>query len=287
MFKKGLFYDKISPMKNKISFLTIIAVALCVNHAGASECIGEDCELESVEFELVEQESEPVEELEITEYEETDEVSECDWKSSLESCYDYNCPFDTAKECEVWYKKPEHKTYVAPRSPHLAGVRIDEILYALYSDYDTNADNVNMSPLVERYKILSRASNACCGAGIIYKMRENGASDSDVYKFLQDDANYFAIIKRCMMMDNTEIESNYSYGVTGEMVADVRNACLCKNRQWFENLLQPFNDVYERMPVFRSKPFAYSYIDDMQRSITVYINNDVQKTSALLNSCPK
>ncbi len=76
-----------------------------------------------------------------------------------------------------------------------------------------------MSPLVERYNILTRASDSCCGAGIVYKMRENGASDDDIYKFLQDDANYFAVIKRCMMMNDDEIASSYSYGVTGQMLS--------------------------------------------------------------------
>lgn len=266
-------------MKNKMYFLALIAFALCANCANASECVGEDCELEPI---VVEQNIAP---MDVVEIEETDycEVSECD----ADDCYDYNCPFDTETECAIWYKKPEHKTYVGPRMPHLAAVRVDEILYAIYENYEINANDANMSPLVERYKILSRASDACCGAGIIYKMRQNGASDNDVYQFLQDDANYYAVIKRCMMMNNNEIAGNYSYGVTGQMVADVRNACLCKNRKWFENLLQPFNDIYNRAPVFKSEPFVYSYTDDMRRDITVYINSDVQTTIGLLDECPR
>lgn len=264
-------------MKNKISFLAIIAFALCANCANASECVGEDCELDTL---IIEQDIVPtVEEYEYYDY--------CDPVLKTETCYDYDCPFDTATECEIWYKKPEHKVYSGPRAPHFSAVRVDEILYTLYSNYDIDADDANMSPLLERYKILSNASDACCGAGIIYTMRKNGANDEDIYKFLQDDANYFAVIKRCMMMNNDEIRQNYSHGVTGQMVADVRNACLCKNRQWFENLLQPFNDIYDRMPVFREKPFVYSYVDDMQRDITVYINSDVQTTSTLLSQCPK
>lgn len=269
-------------MKSEISFLAVIAFALCANCANASECIGSDCELEPI---VVEQNITPMDFVEINEeYDDYCMVSECD---VMDTCYDYNCPFDTAEECEIWYKKPEHKTYSGPRAPHFSAVRIDEILYTLYGNYDVNADDESMSPLVDRYKILMQASDACCGAGIIYKMRENGASDKDIYRFLQDDANFFALIKRCMMMNNDEIAGSYSHGVTGQMVADVRNACLCKNRQWFENLLQPFNDIYERMPIFRDKHFVYSYSDDMKRDITVYINDDVQTTSGLLSECPK
>ena len=280
-------------MKNKISFLAIISCALCVGYANASECVGEDCELEPI---VIEQNFGPMSFVDLKGYTkqpeakevETQEIILCDSTASIETCYyDYSCPFDTIAECDIWRKKPEHKTYSGPRSAHFSDFRVDEILHTLYSDYDTDANNEHMSALVERYKILTRASNACCGAGIMYKMRENGASDEDIYKFLQDDANYFAIIKRCMMTPNDELLESYSYGVNAQMVADVRNACLCKNRPWFENLLQPFNDMYERMPFFHDNPFLYSYVDDMQRDITVSVNEDVQNTMGLLSECPK
>ena len=135
--------------------------------------------------------------------------------------------------------------------------------------------------------MLMRASNACCGTGIVYKMRSIGASDEDVYEFLKKDANKYAVTLRCMVMNDDEIKSSYSNGVTGQMVADVRNACLCKNRQWFETLLQPFADLYIKVPQFESAPFLYTYTESMQREVTVDINNDVQTTLGLMSVCPK
>ena len=81
--------------------------------------------------------------------------------------------------------------------------------------------------------------------------------------------------------------SKYSNGVTGQMLADVRNACLCKNHKWFDTLLQPFNDIYDRAPEFQRTSFTYKYIDGMQREITVSVNDDVQKTIGMLSACPK
>jgi hypothetical protein len=71
------------------------------------------------------------------------------------------------------------------------------------------------------------------------------------------------------------------------MVLDVRNACLCKNKNWFSSLLEPFNDIYKRAPQFESMPFNYKYKDGMQREITVSINQDVKTTMTLLENCPK
>lgn len=265
-------------MKSKISFLAIVAIAFSANCADASECVGKDCELTPVVLE------EHVDNIVVTQQSfETTDTETCDT-----SCdYGYVCPFSTMAECEIWYKKPVYKTASFPRAPHVNSVREDDILYAIYSNYDVDASDIAMTPLLERYKILMNASRACCSEGIIYKMRQNGAKDADVYQFLKDDANHFAVASRCMMMNDDEIEHSYSNGVTGQMVADVRNACLCKNRQWFESLLEPFFDIYERAPLFAEKPFVYNYTDSMQRDITVYINDEVQTTYGLLGACPK
>ena len=260
--------------------MAIIAIAFSANCANASECIGKDCELTPI---LIEQDIDTVDILEPVE-------CDIDWTENTVSSactYDYNCPFDSAEECAIWYKKPIHKTNVYPRAPHINAVHTDDMLYAIYSNYDITANDDAMSPLLERYKILMRASDACCTEGIMYKMRQNGASDAEIYNFLKDDANYFAVMKRCMVMNDNELKHEYSNGVTGKMVADVRNACLCKNRQWFEQLLQPFEDIYYRAPQFKDSHFVYSYTDDMNRDITVYINDEVQTTSGLLSVCPK
>lgn len=270
-------------MKNRISFLVILGVAFSMNYADASECVGDDCELTPIVFE---QNFAP---MDLTEIDESFATAECDSDILTEtvSCtYNYDCPFKTAAECAVWYKKPVHKTNLFPRAPHLNNVSTDEILYAIYSNYDVTANDPAMAALLERYKILMRASKACCTEGIIHKMRLNKTKDSKVYQFLKDDANYFAVTERCMVMNNDEFESSYSNGVTGEMAIDVRNACLCKNRQWFNTLLEPFYDIYNRAPMFKERPFAYTYTDSMQREITVYINDEVHNTMGLLNACP-
>ena len=278
-------------MKNKISFLAIIAAVFCANCANASECVGKDCEFAPIEIqqdinidEIVEPVVYDINLEQMPAYDSYEYTETCEYETCV---YDYNCPFDTEIECAIWYKKPIHMTTLTPRAPHMNAVREDDILYAIFSNYSIDANDPAMSSLLERYKILMRASRACCSEGIMYKMRENGADEKDIYEFLKNDANYFAVASRCMVMNDEDIEHSYSNGVTGKMVVDVRNACLCKNRQWFETLLQPFWDIYQRAPMFENEPFVYTYSDDMQRDITVYINDEVHTTMGLLNACPK
>ena len=263
-------------MKNKISFLAVLAIALNANCVYASECIGDDCEITPVEV------MEPADILMPVQY-------EINWTETTQPVcqYDYNCPFENADECAIWYKKPVYKATLAPRAPHINPVRVDDMIIAIYSNINISGNDEVMSPLMQRYHMLRNASDACCTSGIIYKMRENGADDESVYEFLKDDANHFAITKRCLVTADEDIASTYSNGVTGRMVADVRNACLCKNRQWFDSLLQPFNDIYESVPKFQSMPFTYKYTDDMQRDLTVQVNREVQTALGLLSVCPK
>jgi hypothetical protein len=260
-------------MRNKISFLAIFAIALNVNYVCASECIDDECELTSVSTEI--------DVLEPVEYEISDSTSET-------ACvHDYNCPFDTVDECAIWYKKPMYKTVVEPRAPHVNTMLLDDMIYAIYSDRNISANDPVMAPLLQRYKMMMNASQSCCTSGLIYKMQEKNTSESTIYKFLKDDANYFAITQRCIVIPDDEIAYHYSYTVNGPMVADVRNACLCKNQKWFASLLQPFVDMYERVPEFKDAPFAYRYIDGLKHDVTVSINDDVQTVLDLLKDCPK
>ena len=192
-------------MKSKVSFLAIIAMALNVNYVYASECVGEDCELNTIETADVEI-TEYVEPVELVETIESVEVLEpkqyeIEWAAPaqqvseiVETCeYDYNCPFETPEEFAIWHKKPAYKATVAPRLPHINTMRVDEILYAIASKAKVSGNDEEMQPLMQRYHMLMNASEACCTAGILHKMRLGGASDMDVYKFLKNDANYLAL----------------------------------------------------------------------------------------------
>jgi len=266
-------------MKKKLFLLLPIISAFGVNYAGASECIGPECEIKPVMIEHAKKLKPTIIEEQIL-IPETKPV--CD-----NTCkHDYNCPFDTAEECAVWYKKPVYKQNVYPRAPHFSSIKMDEILYGINSNSEISANDSFAKPLLERYQMLQMASKSCCTAGIVYKMKLNGKDEESVYDFIKDDVNYFAVGSRCLMTTNDEITNKYSNGVDGEMVSDVRNACLCKNREWFEKLLAPFKDVYKRAPQFEPTPFNYTYTDGMQREITISVNQDVQNTLNLLSQCP-
>ena len=303
---KTFFVIQYRNMKRYISILSILACVFGSNYVRASECVGDECYIDEYD----ENSDEYIENTDVSQSEyasdykidvlrpiepdtnnwveiEEDKCETCDIIEDSFITFDYNCPFETAQECKVWSQKPIYNTVVAPRNPHINYIKLDGILATLTFNGTISANDAIAKPLLNRYLALMRASRTCCNEGIIYKMRTKEFNNKKIYNFLKDDVNEYAVGARCMMMDDSEISDWYSYDVTGDMVADVRDSCLCKNRKWIDSLLKPFFDLYQMAPDFEYMPFYYTYYDGFQREITVSVNDDVKKVMELLSYCPK
>jgi len=199
---------------------------------------------------------------------------------------DDGCPFETETECNIWRRKPVIRETVSPRSPQIRAINMSEIIFTVNQTGDLDANSVAAAPLLERYKMLMRSAAACCTEGMKYSLKQAGASDGLIYKFLADDANFYNIGGRCLMMSDAEIDEKYSGTATAATIADVRNGCLCRGRQWFTAMLAPFVDLWNMSPEFEASPFYWTYIDGLQREVTVAINDDVQNVLDQIATCP-
>ena len=205
--------------------------------------------------------------------------------SQYYSSYD-GCPFDSETECEIWRRKPIVRETVSPRSPVIRADKLDAFIYAVERDSGISANDPVSAPLLERYKMLMRSANACCTDGLVYSLKNAGASDGLIYKFMSDDANFYGFGSRCLMMTDEELDTKYPNTATAAVAADVRNGCLCRGRQWFAAMLAPFQQAYNAAPEFANQKFYYTYTDGLKRQTTVSVNNDVQNVLKQLELCP-
>ena len=196
------------------------------------------------------------------------------------------CPFDSETECEIWRRKPIVRETVSPRSPIIRADKLDAFISAAGCNASITANESVAAPLLERYKMLMRSANACCTDGLVYSLKRAGATDSLIYKFMSDDANFYGFGSRCLMMTDAELDTKYPNTATAAVAADVRNGCLCRGRQWFAAMLAPFQQAYAAAPEFANQKFYYTYTDGLQRKTTVSINNDVQNVLKQLELCP-
>lgn len=196
------------------------------------------------------------------------------------------CPFETETECNIWRRKPIIREAVSPRSPKIRDDKMSDFVSEIGCTGNIDANSATAAPLVERYKMLMNSARACCTEGMIYSLRRAGASDGLVYKFMSDDANFYNIGGRCLMTTDDEIDAQYPETATASVIADVRNGCLCRGREWFRAMLAPFVDAWNASPEFAASQFLWTYTDGLQRQITVSINNDVRNVLDQLDVCP-
>ena len=199
---------------------------------------------------------------------------------------DDGCPFETETECNIWRRKPIIRETVSPRSPKIRDDKMYELLSSANCNGELDANSPAAAPLVERYKMLMNSARACCVEGMKYSLKKAGASDGLVYKFMSDDANFYNIGERCLMMNDDELDEKYPETATAAVVADVRNGCLCRGRQWFTAMLAPFVEAWRASPEFAASKFYWTYTDGLNRQNTVSINDDVQNVLDQIAVCP-
>lgn len=197
-----------------------------------------------------------------------------------------NCPFNTPTECAIWARKPIISESVAPRSKTLRDGIMCEITSAIEENPNITADAKSMAPLMNRYRVLMRASQSCCTGGLTYQMHKAGATQKMIYRFLSDDANFSGFTSRCLVMPDSQIENTEKYDITTATVADVRNGCLCKSKANFKALLAPFEQLYKEYPEFADAPFEYRHYDGAGRAVVDSVNIDVQNVLHQLEMCP-
>lgn len=314
MFQTPPFYDIIQNMKKKFFILSSILTAVALNCAVASDFTPYDDALSDTELQLLYDETahdladtrSRVEEI-LCPTKPSESLWTADgsgrvnittavmlprelfamWQKILMRQKLGDCPFDTVAECKIWRRKPTMRETIIPTESALRDYNMTDILATLDVTGNIDTNSPVAAPLIDRYKMLMRAANVCCTDGMVYSLRRAGASDGLVYKFMVDDANFYGIGERCLMMTDADLDANFpDEPSTVATVSDVRNRCLCQGRQQFYDILAPFTAVWDANPEFAASPFMWTYTDGLNRTVTVSINRDVQNVLNQLEQCP-
>jgi hypothetical protein len=196
------------------------------------------------------------------------------------------CPLETVEECRIWKIKPTVPETLSNRTPEISNASLDGLIVLARAGNAITSDLRDAAPLVNRYRALLASSRACCTSGLVYNLREAGASKGLIYKFMVDDANFYQFGERCLTITDDELDENYANTSTAEVVADIRNTCLCRKKEYFETLLAPFIRLADASPAFANSTFGWQYTDGLKRKITVSINRDVNAVLKQLDNCP-
>ncbi len=278
-------------MKVGVYFSLIAFMACGLHSANASDCGGMECEdMDATQTMAVVEEfltpMQPSDNLWLDKIDFTLKANESSEQTSVTELNDNDCPFETEVECNIWKTKPIVRETVSPRSPKLRDAKLDEFLSAFQANGDITGNDPAATALMDRYKILMESSHACYTSGMTYKLKQSGATDGLIYKFLVDDANFYNMSERCLMAHDGELIEAYRDGNITQSVQDIRMGCLCHGREWFKSTLTPFIDAWRALPEFAESKFYWTYTDGLNRKKTVSINDDVENVLRLLEQCP-
>lgn len=274
-------------------YLFLTTFVVCGLHgANASDCGGMECEDmdASQTFAVVEEILTPnrpsdnlwLDNLDFTFKEQNDSTEQ----SQILVTDTNDCPFDTDTECDIWRTKPIVREALVPRSSQIIDSKMNEFLSAFQAAGDITGNDAAATPFVERYKILMKSSHACYVSGMTHQLKQSGATDGLIYKFLVDDANFYQMSERCLVANSGEFIEAYRDGNITQTIEDIRMGCLCRGRDWFTNTLSPFIDAWRALPEFAESKFYWTYTDGLNRERTVSINDDVENVLRLLKKCP-
>ncbi len=210
-------------------------------------------------------------------------------KNSEEVIYETSgvyCPFETEEECMVWFKKPHVRESVLPIFRTTTDQQIEDLIALIRSGEEITSDTPEAQFLVDRYKLLAKNSQSCCSDGMVDQLQRAGASEDLIYKFLVDDANFYQLGQRCLFVNDLDLNEKFPNTATSIMVADVRNTCLCQQKQKFKDILGDFVTIYNEEPEFGRQPFEYTYRDGLGRTMKVSIMRDITNIIKQIEACP-
>jgi hypothetical protein len=197
----------------------------------------------------------------------------------------HNCPFHTENECRIWRRLPPVRETATSRVADMPQARMAEMIALLQAGNYITADMRQAQPLVDIYRTLLAASSACCTSGMIHQLQTSGISRAGIYQIMTDDKHFAQFGERCLVMQNKEFAAQSQATQITAMASQVRDMCLCRQRDYFESLLAPFTRVARASPKFRDSPFNWTYTDGLGRPITVSINQDVNNVLERLARC--
>lgn len=159
---------------------------------------------------------------------------------------------------------------------------------------EERASNINhlggggttVSIMRDMYHSLYRQGKYCCAYNTAQTMKRTNVHDKLIYKFLVDDINFYNSYNRCIFMSDEDVHNTFDISETAFLIKNIRNECVCNNKEKFLDKIKIFEAVYCQTPSFKNKQLTYKIKDDFGRIICKDVNRDIQVLKNLLRRCP-
>ena len=182
-------------------------------------------------------------------------------------------------------KKPPFP--VSPISSKIKDVYIDDVIERVKIAGD-NLDLIKDELLVIRKKYIEilSLSKYCCSYGLTSRFESIGIDKDYIFKFMIDDKRLYELQNICMIINNNDIANLLGSIELSIIVRDVRDSCVCKNKDSLERHLELFKGIIGKTDLFKRHNIIFRYRNELGEIVKNSIGRDMINLLNTLESCP-
>ncbi len=207
-------------------------------------------------------------------------INAVDYPMSMEAYYASRF---TNKKDDV--KKPAYS--VSPIDLKMNDVYIDDVIERI-KDAGDNLDLIKDELLVIRKKYIEilSLSRYCCSHGMTLKLENIGIDKDYIFKFMIDDKRLYELQNICMIINDNDIANLLGSIELSVIVRDVRDSCVCKNKESLSRHLELFKAIVGKTDLFKRHNIIYKYKNEIGEVVKNSIGRDMINLLNTLESCP-
>ncbi len=207
-------------------------------------------------------------------------VNKVDYPMDVEAYYASR--FDNKKKS---VKKP---SYLA--TPVRSGISQDDLkkLITRINDADGDLEDMEeeLSLLRTNYAEILMLSRYCCSYGYTSTFERIGIGNDYIFKFMIDDKRMYELQNICMLVNDKDIANLLGSVELAVITRDVRNSCVCKNKDNVAGHLELLKAVLQETMLFQKNNVMFRYKNELGETVRNNIGRDVVNLLATLETCP-
>lgn len=176
---------------------------------------------------------------------------------------------------------------VTPFGLKIKDISIDEAIEHIKSSGD-NIENLQDELLMIRKKYIEIMflSKNCCSHGLTSKLNDMKVSKDNIFKFMIDDKKMYEIQNICMIINDNDIANLVGSLELSILVRDVRNSCVCNNKDVLQREMKLFKAIIGTTDFFKKNNIIFRYKNELGEIVKNSIGRDVTNLLNILNNCP-
>ena len=176
---------------------------------------------------------------------------------------------------------------VSPITTKIKEIYIEDIVDRINkAGDDLNLIKDELLVIRKKYIEILSMSKYCCSYGLTTKFEHIGVDNDYVFKFMVDDKRLYELQNICMIINDNDIANLLGSVELSVIVRDVRDSCVCKNRETLARQMELFKAIIGKTDLFKKHNIIFRYKNELGETVKNSIGRDMINLLNTLEQCP-